>query len=247
MYPRKVLIVGGSGFVGSAVASRLAAAGVALVVPTRRRERARHLLPLPTIEVVEADVFDPPTLARLMAGVDAVVSLVGVLHSPSGQPYGPAFARAHVELPTRLVAAAREAGFSASDAGLLLGVITGISIPLSFLVLSASQLPAWGWLLPLGLLLLIYPLNAWRDAPVFPTPFNALKGLAEVVQLPGQALVLDAGCGMGREATLYLLERGVRLTGTDAWSWDAPFVYTKKINKGLLFALINSFRSLIGS
>jgi kynurenine formamidase len=37
-----------------------------------------------------------------------------------------------------------------------------------------------------------------------------------------------AGCGMGREATLYLLERGVRLTGTDAWSWDAPFVHTKQ-------------------
>ena len=110
MYPRKVLIVGGSGFVGSAVASQLAAAGVALVLPTRRRDRARHLLPLPTAEVVEADVFDPPTLRRLMAGVDAVVSLVGVLHSPSGQPYGPAFARAHVELPTRLVAAARETG-----------------------------------------------------------------------------------------------------------------------------------------
>lgn len=34
------------------------------------------------------------------------------------------------------------------------------------------------------------------------------------------------GCGMGREATLYLLERGVRVTGTDAWSWDAPFIYT---------------------
>ena len=39
-----------------------------------------------------------------------------------------------------------------------------------------------------------------------------------------------AGCGMGREATLYLLERGVRLTGTDAWSWDAPFVHTKRRN-----------------
>jgi kynurenine formamidase len=37
---------------------------------------------------------------------------------------------------------------------------------------------------------------------------------------------VSAGCGMGYEATLYLLERGVRLTGTDAWSWDAPFVYT---------------------
>ena len=37
-----------------------------------------------------------------------------------------------------------------------------------------------------------------------------------------------AGCGMGREATLFLLEQGVRLTGTDAWSWDAPFVHTKE-------------------
>jgi kynurenine formamidase len=42
-----------------------------------------------------------------------------------------------------------------------------------------------------------------------------------------------AGCGMGYEATMYLLERGVRVTGTDAWSWDAPFVYTaEKYAKG---------------
>ena len=39
---------------------------------------------------------------------------------------------------------------------------------------------------------------------------------------------VSAGCGMGYEATMYLLERGVRLTGTDAWSWDAPFVHTAK-------------------
>jgi len=39
---------------------------------------------------------------------------------------------------------------------------------------------------------------------------------------------VGAGCGMGREATLYLLERGVRLTGTDAWSWDAPFTHTAR-------------------
>ena len=37
---------------------------------------------------------------------------------------------------------------------------------------------------------------------------------------------VSAGAGMGYEATMYLLERGVRLTGTDAWSWDAPFQYT---------------------
>jgi kynurenine formamidase len=42
----------------------------------------------------------------------------------------------------------------------------------------------------------------------------------------GQPDYVGKGCGMGREATLYLLERGVRLTGTDAWSWDAPFSYT---------------------
>ena len=37
---------------------------------------------------------------------------------------------------------------------------------------------------------------------------------------------LAKGCGMGREATLHLVDQGVRVTGTDAWSWDAPFVHT---------------------
>lgn len=98
-------------------------------------------------------------------------------------------------------------------------LIIAAGFPLSFLVLSASQLPAWGWLLPLALLLLIYPLNAWRDAPVFPTPLNALKGLAEVVQLPVQALVLDAGCGMGDglRALRSALPQA-RLNGLE-WSW----------------------------
>ncbi|MBT4205129.1 MAG: cyclase family protein [Proteobacteria bacterium] len=39
---------------------------------------------------------------------------------------------------------------------------------------------------------------------------------------------VSSGCGMGKEATLYLLEKGVRLTGTDGWSWDAPFVHTQE-------------------
>lgn len=43
----------------------------------------------------------------------------------------------------------------------------------------------------------------------------------------GAADYVSAGCGMGYEATMYLLERGVRLTGTDGWSWDAPFVHTR--------------------
>ncbi|MDR0216457.1 MAG: class I SAM-dependent methyltransferase [Comamonas sp.] len=91
--------------------------------------------------------------------------------------------------------------------------------PLSFAVMWASQLPAWGWLLPLGLLLLVYPLNAWRDAPVFPTPAHALRGLQDVVQLPEQALVLDAGCGLGDglRALRSELPRA-RLHGLE-WSW----------------------------
>ena len=36
------------------------------------------------------------------------------------------------------------------------------------------------------------------------------------------------GCGIGRDATLWMLEQGVRVTGTDAWSWDAPFALTAK-------------------
>ena len=39
---------------------------------------------------------------------------------------------------------------------------------------------------------------------------------------------LSRGCGMGRAATLHLLERGVRVTGTDGWIWDAPFVHTRE-------------------
>ena len=39
---------------------------------------------------------------------------------------------------------------------------------------------------------------------------------------------VESGCGMGYEATMFLLERGVRVTGTDAWSWDAPFSHTAR-------------------
>ena len=44
----------------------------------------------------------------------------------------------------------------------------------------------------------------------------------------GQADYVNSSCGMGHEATMYLLERDVRMTGSDGWSWDAPFVYTAK-------------------
>jgi hypothetical protein len=58
-------------------------------------------------------------------------------------------------------------------------------------------IPAWGWLLPLGLLLVLYPKRAWGDAPLFPTPAGGLQGLPDGVKLPPHARILDAGCGMG--------------------------------------------------
>jgi SAM-dependent methyltransferase len=61
----------------------------------------------------------------------------------------------------------------------------------------AGAMPPWGWLLPLALLALVYPVNAWRDAPLFPTPAGALQGLAALAPLPPGACVLDAGCGLG--------------------------------------------------
>lgn len=105
-----ILLIGGSGFVGSAVARRLHAAGARVTVPTRRRERAKHLLVLPTVEVVEADVHDDGTLSRLLAGRDAVINLVGILKGGEGSPYGKGFARAHVDLPGRIARAALAAG-----------------------------------------------------------------------------------------------------------------------------------------
>lgn len=73
----------------------------------------------------------------------------------------------------------------------------GVGFPLSLALLGAGTLPAWAWLLPLMLLLLIYPLNAWRDAPLFPTPAHALRDLAAQAPLSEGARVLDAGCGLG--------------------------------------------------
>jgi uncharacterized protein YbjT (DUF2867 family) len=110
MNPKRVVIVGGSGFIGSAIANRLCAADVEVLIPTRRRSRAGHVLLLPNAQVVEADVHNPAALTRLFRGADAVVNTVGVLHSRTGSPYGPDFARAHVELPQKIVTACRAAG-----------------------------------------------------------------------------------------------------------------------------------------
>jgi len=107
---KRICVLGGSGFVGRHIVEQLVEQGYSVIVPTRRRERAKHLYPLPTVEVLEADIHDPAALARLFSHCDVVVNLVGILQSRPGQPYGPDFARVHVELPQKVVAGCAEVG-----------------------------------------------------------------------------------------------------------------------------------------
>jgi uncharacterized protein YbjT (DUF2867 family) len=92
---KKVLLLGGSGFIGASVADQLSSRGYFVTVPTRLRERAKHLLILPTIDVVEADVHDANSLLALVKEHDAVINLIGILHGD--------FEREHAEFP-KLVA-----------------------------------------------------------------------------------------------------------------------------------------------
>ena len=108
---KKVLLLGGSGFVGTYIVNRLSQRGIEVTVPTRRRERTKALIMQPGVSMVEANIHCEQTLTELMRGHDAVINLVGILHSRDVKlPYSDDFAQAHVELPKKIVAACKAAG-----------------------------------------------------------------------------------------------------------------------------------------
>ncbi len=102
---KRVLLLGGTGFVGRHICEHLARLGWAMTVPTRRAANASAVQHLPRLTVLEADVHDEATLRSLLVGHDAVINLVAILHGNEA-----AFARTHVELPEKLARACLTTG-----------------------------------------------------------------------------------------------------------------------------------------
>jgi uncharacterized protein YbjT (DUF2867 family) len=106
MAAQQLVILGGTGFVGSHLVPRLAADGHRIVLLSRHREQHRELSVLPGVSVHSANVYDDDALRRHLIGADAVINLVGILN-----PHGPyTFQRTHVELTRRLIAACHASG-----------------------------------------------------------------------------------------------------------------------------------------
>jgi uncharacterized protein YbjT (DUF2867 family) len=104
---KQVLVLGGTGFVGRAVCECLAelAPATRVRVPTRRAAHGNSVRFLPNVDLLSANVHDEAALRRLVAGCDAVVNLVAILHGSAA-----AFEQVHVALPRKLAQACQAAG-----------------------------------------------------------------------------------------------------------------------------------------
>lgn len=98
-----ICILGGTGFVGKHLVSRLARDGHNIRVLTRYRERNRSLIVLPTVQVIQTDIHNETELKKLFAGQDVIINLVGILNESGNN--GKGFQRAHVELAQKVVQA----------------------------------------------------------------------------------------------------------------------------------------------
>jgi uncharacterized protein YbjT (DUF2867 family) len=178
--PQRILVLGGTGFVGRSVCEKLVqragAASGCITVPSRRPQRALHLRTLPTLALPEADLSDDVQLNALVAGHDAVINLVAILHGTEAQ-----FNTVHHELPRRLAAACRAQSVHRLVHVSALGVSP--SAPSAYLrskaageaVLSAAGLD----------LTLLRPSVIFGEHDRFINVFASLLALAPVVPLAG--------------------------------------------------------------
>jgi NADH dehydrogenase len=103
-----IVVLGGSGFVGTALVARMAGLGHRVRVLTRNAGRARHLAVLPLVEIAECNVHDARALRNGFAGADVGINLVGILNE-SGRS-GRGFAEAHADLTRKVIDAALARG-----------------------------------------------------------------------------------------------------------------------------------------
>jgi len=215
---RKVLLLGGTGFVGQAVCERLVErdSAMRLTVPTRRMAHARAVQFLPTVDPVECNVHDDAQLARLVAGHDAVVNLIAILHGSAAE-----FDKVHVQLPRRLAEACRAAGVHRVVHVSALGVAA--DAPSNYLRSKAAGEAA---LQAAGLALsILRPSVIFGAGDRFLNLFAALQSVAPVMPLSGaDARFQPVWVQDVAEALLRCLERPETIGQT--YECAGPQVYT---------------------
>lgn len=105
---RSICLLGGTGFIGRHLASRLVALGHDVTVLTRARHRHKDMLVLPTIRLRQGNPLDPVDLVSAMQGADSVVNLIGIVNERGRDGQG--FHRAHVAITEKALAACHDAG-----------------------------------------------------------------------------------------------------------------------------------------
>ena len=105
---QSICLIGGSGFIGRHLAARMVASGHQVTVLTNSRDQNRDMLVLPTLRLVQGDPYDQSDLRSVLAGMDIVVNLVGILNERGRNGNG--FRRAHVDLTAGLLEASQATG-----------------------------------------------------------------------------------------------------------------------------------------
>ena len=110
MRPQSIVVLGGTGFLGTRLVARLIKEGRRVTVLSRDREQHKHLLVLPGLTLENCDVYDEAQLSERFRGKDVIINLIGILNERGFG--GSGFRRAHVELAQGVLRAARSAGVS---------------------------------------------------------------------------------------------------------------------------------------
>jgi uncharacterized protein YbjT (DUF2867 family) len=108
MRPQSIVVLGGTGFLGTRLVARLIKDGRRVTVLSRDREQHKHLLVLPGLTLENCDVYEPAHLSEHFRGKDVVINLIGILNERGFG--GSGFRRAHTELTRGVLQAVRSAG-----------------------------------------------------------------------------------------------------------------------------------------